>query len=147
MGFGQAFRPSPADDSTKELRQQMIKIRLPLILTLLLSLGSVLAVSANDDPHDSLVINAKGEVRRWEITGPWGGDVRALVVSPTNPDLLYLGTSDGQIFLSKDGARTWQRIKPGIDKRGLSVDQIVIEPARPEDIVCGGLGGRSRDRG
>jgi photosystem II stability/assembly factor-like uncharacterized protein len=115
----------------------MIKTRLPLILTLLLSLASVLAVSANDDPHDSLVINEKGEVRRWEITGPWGGDVRVLVVSPTNPDMFYLGTSDGQIFLSKDGARTWQRIKPGLDKRGISVDQIVIDPRDPRIMYVG----------
>lgn len=115
----------------------MIKNGLPLFLTLILALSSVVAVSADDHPNDALVINAKGEVRRWEITGPWGGDVRVLVVSPANPEILYLGTSDGQIFLSKDGARTWQRIKPGIDKRGLSVDQIVIDPRDPNTIYVG----------
>ena len=115
----------------------MIKIGLPLFLTLVLALSSVVAVSADDYPKDALVTNAKGEVRRWEITGPWGGDVRALVVSPSNPELFYLGTSDGQIFVSKDGARTWQRIKPGIDKRGLSVDQIVIDPRDPRVMYVG----------
>lgn len=115
----------------------MIKNRLPVFLTLLLALASVVAVSADDYSNDALVTNAKGEVRKWEITGPWGGDVRALVVSPANPDILYLGTSDGQIFQSKDGARTWQRIKPGIDKRGLSVDQIVIDARDPKIMYAG----------
>ncbi|MEK6325784.1 MAG: YCF48-related protein [Acidobacteriota bacterium] len=77
------------------------------------------------------------EVRQWEVTGPWGGDVRALVASPADSDLFYLGTADGQIFRSNDGARTWQRLKPGLDKRGLSVDHIVIDPRDPKTLYAG----------
>ncbi|HWP44573.1 MAG TPA: hypothetical protein VNO14_15105, partial [Blastocatellia bacterium] len=52
--------------------------------------------SADDSYRDVLLnTNENGEVRRWEITGPWGGDVRSLVVAPDNPDLLFLGTTDG----------------------------------------------------
>jgi photosystem II stability/assembly factor-like uncharacterized protein len=79
----------------------------------------------------------KGEVRQWEITGPWGGDVRSLVGSPDNPDLLYLGTSDGQIFRSTDGAESWRRLKPGPGKRGLSIDNIVIDPRNTNILYAG----------
>ncbi|HSO74316.1 MAG TPA: YCF48-related protein, partial [Blastocatellia bacterium] len=76
-------------------------------------------------------------MRQWEVTGPWGGDVRALVASPDDSNLLYLGTSDGQIFRSADGARTWRRLKPGLDKRGISVDCIAIDPRNPKVIYVG----------
>jgi photosystem II stability/assembly factor-like uncharacterized protein len=71
------------------------------------------------------------------VTGPWGGDVRALVASPDDSDLLYLGTGDGQIFRSTDGGRTWRRLKPGLDKRGLSVDSIVIDPRNSKVVYVG----------
>src|ERR1043165_5400627 len=46
----------------------------------------------------------------WRTTGPQGGDVRALVVDPNNPDRFYFGTLDGQIYTSSDGARTWRML-------------------------------------
>jgi photosystem II stability/assembly factor-like uncharacterized protein len=59
------------------------------------------------------------------------------VASATDTDLLYLGTADGQIFRSVDGARTWQRLKPGLEKRGLSVDHIVLDPRDPRTLYAG----------
>src|SRR5215471_16117645 len=91
------------------------------------------ALAGREDSNDKKV----KEVRQWEVTGPWGGDVRALVASPDNSELLYLGTSDGQIFRSKDGAGTWQRLNPGLDRRGVSVDSIVIDPKDTRIIYVG----------
>lgn len=79
----------------------------------------------------------KGEVRQWDITGPWGGDVRSLVCSPDNPDLLYLGTSDGQFFRSTDGTRNWRRMKPGLDQLGISIDDIIIDPRNTKKLYAG----------
>lgn len=111
--------------------------RLLPILTLLLVCASTAALSSDDATRIvSSETNGK-EVRQWEVTGPWGGDVRALVASPGDSDLLYLGTADGQVFQSADGARTWRRLKPGLDKRGLSVDNIVIDPRDPQTIYAG----------
>ncbi|HWC76012.1 MAG TPA: hypothetical protein VG778_01035, partial [Blastocatellia bacterium] len=113
----------------------MLKYRSVLYPILLILPALIVTSRAADSRHDSLSsTTSKGEVRRWEITGPWGGDVRTLVASPDNSDLLYLGTSDGQIFKSTDGAKTWERIKPGLDKRGLSIDNIVIDPQNPQVI-------------
>jgi photosystem II stability/assembly factor-like uncharacterized protein len=71
------------------------------------------------------------------MTGPWGGDVRSLVASPDDPDLLYLGTSDGQLFKSTNGASTWTRLKPGLGQSGLSIDTITIDPKNPKTIYAG----------
>jgi photosystem II stability/assembly factor-like uncharacterized protein len=59
------------------------------------------------------------------------------VPSPANSEEFYLGTSDGQIFHTIDGTRSWQRLKPGLEKRGLSVDTIVIDPRDPKIIYVG----------
>jgi photosystem II stability/assembly factor-like uncharacterized protein len=114
------------------------------ILTIALISVSLITLKtgrADDGYRDILSsTNGNGEVRRWEITGPWGGDVRSLVVSPDNSDLLYLGTSDGQIYRSIDGSRTWQRLKPGLGHRGLSIDYIIIDPRGTKTMYAGAWG-------
>ena len=110
--------------------------RLLPILTLLFVCAT--AIVRSDDARRIVAsITSAKEVRQWEVTGPWGGDVRSLVASTDDSDLLYLGTADGQIFRSADGARTWRRLKPGIEKRGLSVDNIVLDPRDPKTIYAG----------
>src|SRR6516225_8793131 len=109
-------------------------MRVPKSLLLTAPLAVLIAsnsglTSRADGPNNVLSSStSKGEVRRWELTGPWGGDVRSLVACPDDPDLLYLGTSDGQMFKSTDGAGTWNRLKPGLGQSGLSVDTITIDP-------------------
>lgn len=111
--------------------------RLLPILTLVF-VCSFVALTRADDANHIVSSNTSGsEVRQWEVTGPWGGDVRSLVASPSDSSLLYLGTSDGQIFRSKNGARTWQRLHPGLERRGLSVDHIVIDPRNPNTVYAG----------
>jgi photosystem II stability/assembly factor-like uncharacterized protein len=63
----------------------------------------------------------------WRITGPSGGDVRALVVDPNDPDRFYFGTLDGQIYTSTDGARTW-RLLTNLHRPQLFVDHIIVDP-------------------
>ena len=63
----------------------------------------------------------------WRITGPSGGDVRALVIDPNDPTRFYFGTLDGQIYTSVDGARTW-RLLANFIRPQLFVDNIVIDP-------------------
>lgn len=107
------------------------------LLTLLLICLSIFAVSANDGPRDTMTSETATEVRQWEITGPWGGDVRSLVAAPDDSELLFLGTSDGQIFRSNDSAKTWRRMKPGIGRRGLSVDSLAIDPRNSRIMYAG----------
>lgn len=105
-----------------------------LIIASLAFLPKAGSGSVHEDMASS---HASGEVRQWEITGPWGGDVRSLVCSPDDPDLLYLGTSDGQLFRSTDGAQNWRRLKPGLARPGLSIDNIAIDPRNTKTIYAG----------
>ncbi|PYT08983.1 MAG: hypothetical protein DMF60_03420, partial [Acidobacteria bacterium] len=117
--------------------------RLLSFLTLLFVCATA-GVRSDDASRIIASTTSAKEVRQWEVTGPWGGDVRSLVASPDDSDLLYLGTADGQIFRSADGARTWRRLKPGIDKRGLSIDTIVLD-ARDSKMIYAGAWAVARD--
>src|SRR5437870_7297116 len=63
----------------------------------------------------------------WRTTGPTGGDVRALVIDPNDPDRFYFGTLDGQIYTSTDGARNW-RLLANFNRPQLFVDHIIVDP-------------------
>jgi photosystem II stability/assembly factor-like uncharacterized protein len=63
----------------------------------------------------------------WSVAGPMGGDVRELVIDPSNQQHLYLGTIDGQIYQSTDGARTWARLA-NFNRPGIYIDHIIIDP-------------------
>lgn len=63
----------------------------------------------------------------WSVAGPMGGDVRELVVDPTDPQHLLLGTIDGQIYQSIDGARTWARLV-NFNRPSIYIDHIIIDP-------------------
>src|SRR6267142_6333990 len=63
----------------------------------------------------------------WRITGPSGGDVRALVVDPSDPDRFYFGTLDGQIYMSIDAGRNW-RLLYNFNRPNLFVDHIIVDP-------------------
>jgi photosystem II stability/assembly factor-like uncharacterized protein len=43
----------------------------------------------------------------WQVLPIWGGDIRSLVVAPDDPDLVFAGTSTGQLYLSRDGGASW----------------------------------------
>jgi hypothetical protein len=63
--------------------------------------GTSVSLAAGDAADPALYSND------WRTTGPPGGDVRALVVDPQNPDRFYFGTLDGQIYTSSDGGKRW----------------------------------------
>jgi len=78
---------------------------------------------AGDDGSDA----AETRLLNWEVTGPFGGDVRSLVIDPQDPQRLYFGTIDGQIYTSADGGATWSRLG-GFNRPGVLVDQLIVDP-------------------
>ncbi|PYS67804.1 MAG: hypothetical protein DMF69_22025 [Acidobacteria bacterium] len=72
----------------------------------------------------------------WRTTGPPGGDVRGLVVDPTNPDRFYFGTLDGQIYTSADGGKQWQLLY-NFGKPRLFVDHVIVDPRNPKVLYVG----------
>ncbi|HYE66711.1 MAG TPA: YCF48-related protein [Pyrinomonadaceae bacterium] len=69
----------------------------------------------------------------WRITGPTGGDVRALVVDPNDPQRFYFGTLDGQIYTSTDGGQRW-RLLVNFNRPKLFVDNIEVDPRDSRQI-------------
>lgn len=63
----------------------------------------------------------------WRNTGPTGGDVRALVVDPSDPERFYFGTLDGQLYASTDAGHSWRLLK-NFNRPQLFVDHIIVDP-------------------
>ncbi len=64
----------------------------------------------------------------WAPVGPPGGDARALALDPRSPRVVYLGTATGNLYRSEDAGRRWKRQEPGFPLRGMSLDDIVVDP-------------------
>jgi photosystem II stability/assembly factor-like uncharacterized protein len=89
----------------------------------------------------------------WRISGPSGGDVRALVVDPNDPQRFYFGTLDGQIYTSTDEGENW-RLLYNFNRPGLFIDHILVDPRDSKVLFVAahrhkGAGGffKSTDRG
>jgi photosystem II stability/assembly factor-like uncharacterized protein len=73
----------------------------------------------------------------WRITGPTGGDVRALEVDPNDPQRFYFGTLDGQIYTSIDGGQQW-RLLFNFNRPKLVLDHIIVDPRDSKTIYVSG---------
>jgi len=125
---------------TVETLDELTMKRIAKLLPLLVALFAVFcfAFSANIP-----VTHADGDANDpalysndWRTTGPPGGDVRALVVDPSNPDRFYFGTLDGQIYTSSDGGKHWQLLY-NFGKPRLFVDNIIVDERNPKVLYVG----------
>jgi photosystem II stability/assembly factor-like uncharacterized protein len=78
---------------------------------------------------------------QWRRANLYGADVRALIIDPSNPDTLYLGTSGGEVYVSTDGARSWQNPRGGIPFPGYVVDNLVLDRKGRLWAACWGAWG------
>jgi len=104
---------------------------LPLVIALLALFTFTASAFADGDPSDPAVYS-----NDWRTTGPQGGDVRALVVDPQNPDRFYFGTLDGQIYTSADAGKQWQLLY-NFGKPRLFVDNIIVDPRNSRVLYVG----------
>ena len=108
--------------------------RLPLVLVTLLSLSlapNAAVMFAADTGTDPASYS-----NDWRTTGPPGGDVRGLVVDPSNPDRFYFGTLDGQIYTSADGGKQWHLLY-NFGKPRMFVDNIIVDPRNSRVLYVG----------
>src|ERR1044071_476624 len=105
-----------------------MKNRLPnlILLAALLISGLTPFAHGADSTGESLADPGKYS-DDWRTNGPPGGDVRSLVVDPSNPDRFYLGTLDGQIYTSTDAGKTWSLLY-NFNRPKLFVDHIIVDP-------------------
>jgi photosystem II stability/assembly factor-like uncharacterized protein len=71
---------------------------------------------------------------QWAVLGPDGGDARSLSYDPQNPDHLFLGTSTGELFSSKDGGHNWSRFAHLGNGDDYVLDHLAIDPQNPKTI-------------
>src|SRR5262249_34341119 len=63
------------------------------------------------------------------------GRVSAIDVPPTNPKLVYVGTAQGGLYRTMDGANTWT---PLFDQQlSLAIGAVAISPSSPSTVFVG----------
>ncbi len=88
-----------------------------------------------------------GPAASFERLGPFGGEVRSLLIDAKNPNVVYLGTSDGRVFKSLNGGNAWNPLAPGIGKNQYVIDTLVQDPADAAHIYAGAWDLRSTGGG
>jgi len=118
--------------TVKLIRRTLLLLILMAIVATALTRRSVQA-SARDDGSGEPPQYAMD----WRITGPTGGDVRALEVDPNDPQRFYFGTLDGQIYTSIDGGQQW-RLLFNFNRPKLVLDHIIVDPRDSKTIYVSG---------
>src|SRR5271166_2050378 len=83
----------------------------------------------------------------WQLIGPDGGNVRCLAYDPSDPNRILLGTSAGQLFVSRDGGNSWVPFAHLGSGDDLVIDHIVFDPTNPQIIYAAGWGLYHDDEG
>jgi photosystem II stability/assembly factor-like uncharacterized protein len=105
------------------------------------------------DLHDLKVAREVLASKVGTSLGPPGGEVRSLALAHGDPARLYLGTVDGHLYYSRDGAASWQLSFADLPEDAV-VDNLLVHPTDDDTVYAAyyrgnGSGGlvRSRDGG
>ncbi len=73
----------------------------------------------------------------WTLQGPGnvGARVNTIKTHPTNPNIIYIGYSEGGVWKTTDGGQNW---KPIFDNQAmLSIGDIELDPQNPNTVYVG----------
>ena len=73
--------------------------------------------------------------QKWTSQGPDGGQVFALAVDPSHPDVVYAGTGRGGVSRSLDGGATWEQLPAFFST--FTVLALATHPALPGVVFAG----------
>jgi photosystem II stability/assembly factor-like uncharacterized protein len=88
-----------------------------------------------------VILFAPASQAAWSRAGLYGADVRAMVIDPSDPDVIYIGTSQGEVYVSTNGAKSWKAPRGGVPFPGYVVDNLVIDRSRRLWAASWGLWG------
>ena len=83
----------------------------------------------------------------WNVVGPDGGDARSFASVPGEPGHLYLGTTNGWIYESRDGGASWHHLVRIDSADDLILDHIVVDSQDPDTIYAAGWWPNRNDGG
>ncbi len=69
------------------------------------------------------------------IQTPVSGRVTAIVVNPTNPNVVYVGTAQGGVYRSLDGGATWVALTD--NALSLAIGALALAPSNPSILYVG----------
>ncbi|HEV2132867.1 MAG TPA: transcriptional regulator [Terracidiphilus sp.] len=74
----------------------------------------------------------------WNAVGPAGGAARAFAAEPGNPNHLYLGTTTGWIYESRDGGSSWHHLARLGSSNDLIIDHIIVDSVDSHTMYAAG---------
>src|SRR5207248_1591395 len=80
--------------------------------------NSKIVYSGGDHVFRSLAQGSDARPISPEITRTKRGSASALAESPRNPDILYVGTDDGALWVTRDGGGKWTSIEANVKLPG-----------------------------
>ncbi len=69
--------------------------------------------------------------------GPFGGDVRSLLIDSKRKGVAYLGTSNGKLFKTSDSGKSWNPLHPGIRPYEYVIDTLIQHPGEKDRLYAG----------
>jgi photosystem II stability/assembly factor-like uncharacterized protein len=77
------------------------------------------------------------ETHAWLAVGPDGGDARSFAPDPSNPNHIFLGTTNSWIYETEDGGSSWRRLAKLSKDDDLILDNILVDEADPKTLYVG----------
>ena len=91
----------------------------------------VLAMGAAATPAK---LGTGAKLSQWKPVSLWGGDVKSLVFAPDDPEVVFAGTSAGQLYRSENAGATWRNAGPFLPFPGWVVSHLAFDPNRPHRL-------------
>ena len=120
--------------------QRFLKIAIILLFIgcLLIPIKSQAQLSDPPEPYTTylpLVVDSQ----RFEMVGPDGGNIENMVISPSQPDTMYVGNWGSGVYKSIDGGNTWKFAGQGITNP--FIFSLAVDPLNPDKLYAGTYGG------
>lgn len=98
----------------------------------------IFASSWNVDDHNSGdIFRSKDGGKTWSaLPEIHGMPIRALAMSPSDPNVLAAGALDG-VYRTKDAGDSWERISPESHEGIKNIESLAIDPKNPDVIYAG----------